>query len=58
MFYKLFHTNSYYQNIGFKVGDFPNSENLYNKMITLPIHTKMEIEDVEYVCDILNDAVN
>lgn len=56
--YKPVHTNSYYRNLGFKSGDYPISENLYDTMITLPIHTKMEKEDVKYVCRTLNDAVN
>lgn len=56
--YKPVHTNSYYKNIGFKLGDFPRSESLYDTMITLPIHTKLEVNDVNYVCDKLLDAVN
>lgn len=56
--YKPVHTNSYYRDLGFKLGDYPASEKLYNTMITLPLHTKMEIEDVKHVCRTLNDAVN
>lgn len=32
------HTQPYYQNIGFKTGDFPDAERYYNEAISLPMY--------------------
>ena len=32
------HTQPYYSNIGFKLGDFPNSEKYYERTLSIPIH--------------------
>ena len=36
---------------------FPNAYDYYRNLITLPLHTLLSDEDVEYVCDALKDAV-
>ena len=38
-----------YKKMGFDIKDFPNSYRQYENLITLPNHTLMEKEDVEYV---------
>lgn len=38
-----------YKNLGFDIKDFPNSYWRYENVITLPNHTLLEKEDVEYV---------
>ena len=38
-----------YKNLGFKIEDYPNAYNLYKNEITLPLHTKLTDEQVEYV---------
>lgn len=38
-----------YKEYGWRVEDFPNSYNYYHNLITLPLHTKLSDEDVEYV---------
>ncbi len=43
------HTQPYYQNLGFKWGDFPISENYYNKAITLPLFPEMAESDIDYI---------
>ena len=35
------HQQPYYQKMGFKSGDFPNSENYYLRAISLPIYPTM-----------------
>lgn len=38
-----------YKNLGFNIEDFPNAYNHYANEITLPLHTCLTDEDVEYV---------
>ena len=40
-----------YQKLGFDVTDFPNAYERYKNEITLPLHTKLTDEDVEYVVE-------
>ena len=47
-----------YQALGWDIRDFPNAYDYYKNLITLPLHTKLSDEDVEYVCGMLKEAVN
>lgn len=38
-----------YKNLGWDIKDFPNAYAYYENLITLPLHTKLSDEDVEYV---------
>lgn len=38
-----------YNALGFDIKDYPNAYNLYRNEITLPLHTRLSDEDVEYV---------
>jgi len=38
-----------YKNLGFDIKDFPNAYDMYQNEITLPLHTKLSDEDIEYV---------
>ena len=38
-----------YKALGFDIADFPNAYHLYENEITLPLHTRLTDEDVEYV---------
>ena len=38
-----------YKNLGFSIKNFPNSYNTYKNEISLPLHTTLSDEDVEYV---------
>lgn len=40
-----------YKNLGFNISDFPNAYKMYENEITLPLHTLMSEDDVEYVCE-------
>ena len=46
-----------YKACGWDIKDFPNSFNYYRNLITLPLHTKLTDEDVEYVCEMLKEVV-
>ncbi|MEN2775435.1 UDP-4-amino-4,6-dideoxy-N-acetyl-beta-L-altrosamine transaminase [Acetivibrio clariflavus] len=39
----------YYSQLGYKKGICPNAEDLYERIITLPLFPKMEEEDVQYI---------
>lgn len=40
-----------YKALGFDIKDFPNAYNLFMNEVTLPLHTRLTDEDVEYVMD-------
>lgn len=46
-----------YKNMGWDIKDFPNSYDYYHNLITLPLHTLLSEEDVDYICDMLRDVL-
>lgn len=40
-----------YKAIGYDIKDYPNAYNQYHNEITLPLHTRLTDEDVEYILD-------
>jgi dTDP-4-amino-4,6-dideoxygalactose transaminase len=48
------HTQPYYLQFGFKVGDFPNSEFYYNRAISIPLFHTMTIDQQDEVLNVLN----
>lgn len=46
-----------YKAYGWDIKDFPNAYDYYRNLITLPLHTKLSDEDVEYVCECLRKCV-
>ena len=38
-----------YKELGWDIKDFPNAYDYYSNLITLPLHTLLSDEDVEYV---------
>ena len=38
-----------YKALGFDIADFPNAFHLFENEVTLPLHTRLTDEDVEYV---------
>ena len=55
--YKPLPMHTAYKNLGFDIKDFPNAYNLYKNEITLPLHTKLSNEDVEYICNQFNKII-
>lgn len=47
-----------YKNLGFDIKNYPNAFNLYKNEITLPLHTLLSDEDVEYVIGNLKKVIN
>ncbi len=46
-----------YKEIGWDIKDFPNAYAYYENLITLPLHTKLSDEDVEYVIENFKEVV-
>ena len=40
-----------YKNLGFDISDYPNAYNLFANEITLPLHTRLSNDDIEYVIE-------
>lgn len=47
-----------YKNLGFDIKDYPNAYNQYRNEITLPLHTCLTDEEVEYVISNFIEIVN
>lgn len=47
-----------YKLLGFDIKDYPNAYNLYSNEITLPLHTRLSDEDVEYVVRNFVEIIN
>lgn len=39
-----------YKEMGWDIGDFPNAYDYYANLISLPLHTRLSDEDVDYIC--------
>lgn len=46
-----------YKNLGWSIKDFPNAYDYYCNLITLPLHTKLTDDDVDYVCEAFKQTV-
>jgi UDP-4-amino-4,6-dideoxy-N-acetyl-beta-L-altrosamine transaminase len=51
------HMHSFYRSMGFKLGDFPESEKYYSEAISLPMYPNFSEEDQNKVVDILASIV-
>lgn len=47
-----------YKNLGFDIANYPNAYNQYCNEITLPLHTRLTDEDVEYITQNLIEIIN
>ena len=47
-----------YKALGFDIADYPNAYNQYHNEITLPLHTSLTDEDVEYVISNFVDIIS
>lgn len=46
-----------YKELGWDIKDFPNSYDYYQNLITLPLHTLLKNEDVDYILKILESVL-
>lgn len=45
-----------YKDLGWNIADFPNAYKLYENAVSLPLHTKLSNEDVDYVIECLKEC--
>lgn len=55
--YKPLPMLSAYHNMGFDISDYPHAYDMYHNEITLPLHTKLSDEDVQYVLQCLEEVL-
>lgn len=46
-----------YKNLGFDNKAFPNAYAMYENEITLPLHTRLTNEDVDYICEVMKELL-
>ena len=46
-----------YKNLGFDINDYPNAYDYFKNEVTLPLHTKLSDEDVDYVTASFRDVI-
>ena len=51
------HQQPFYQNLGFKIGDYPNAESFYAAAISLPMFPTLSDDDQMQVVDIVRDIL-
>ena len=49
------HLQPCYQDLAYKKGDFPVSEELAETELSLPLYYGMNTEEIEYVINVIND---
>ena len=51
------HLQNAYKYLGYKYGDFPVAEELANKVISLPMHTELDEEQLNYIANTIYEYV-
>ncbi len=46
-----------YKALGWDIKDFPNSYDYYHNLITLPLHTCLTNDEVDYICENLKEVI-
>lgn len=49
--YEVLHLATAFQHLGYKRGDFPNSELIGDTTVSLPLFTQMQLHHVDFVCN-------
>jgi UDP-4-amino-4,6-dideoxy-N-acetyl-beta-L-altrosamine transaminase len=51
------HTQPYYQQMGFKQGDYPQAEQYYREAISIPMHVNLTDKELQFVVASLREAM-
>ena len=54
--YKPLPMHTAYKDMGFDIKDYPNAYAMYENEITLPLHTRLSDEDVEYILEVFRSV--
>lgn len=46
-----------YKSLGYDIKDFPEAYNRFTKVLSLPYHSKLRLEEVDYICEQLKIAL-
>jgi UDP-4-amino-4,6-dideoxy-N-acetyl-beta-L-altrosamine transaminase len=49
------HLHPYYQDLGYKAGDFPEAEKYYSRCLSLPMYPSLKAEQQDYIIKVIND---
>jgi UDP-2-acetamido-2-deoxy-ribo-hexuluronate aminotransferase len=52
------HLQNAYRNLGYKEGDFPVTEHLCKNVISLPMHTELDSEQLTYITTAVKEFIN
>lgn len=55
--YKPLPLHTAYKNLGFDIEDYPNAYAMYHNAMTLPLHTRLSDEDVDYIIERFTDIL-
>ncbi|MBR2885390.1 MAG: DegT/DnrJ/EryC1/StrS family aminotransferase [Clostridia bacterium] len=55
--YKPLPMHTAYKNLGFDIKDYPNAQRQFENEISLPLNTKMSIEDAQYVVKVFSELL-
>lgn len=55
--YKPLPMHTAYKKLGFNINDYPNAFNMYKNEITMPLHTLLTDEEIEYVAESLKQLL-
>lgn len=55
--YKPLPMHTAYKNLGFDIKDYPNAYNQFANEVSLPLNTKMSLEDAEYVIEVMKKII-
>ena len=51
------HLQPYYQNLGFKLGDFPIAEGYYQRALSLPLYPHLTLEQQQYIINTVKELL-
>ncbi|MGF2065801.1 DegT/DnrJ/EryC1/StrS family aminotransferase [Enterococcus gallinarum] len=56
--YKPLPLLSAYKNMGFSISDYPNALKMFKNEVTLPLHTLLSFDDIDYIAEKINYYLN
>jgi len=58
IYYKIpLHLQKVFNYLGYKIGDFPNSERISNRILSLPMHPYLKKNKQDYIIDTINSLI-